>query len=93
MYHILLSFLKKFNILTNEQNGFRDNKSTEAACHSSIDNFQQALDKNLRVVVIFLDLTEARDVVNHDILLYRLGSYGVRGILNSWIISYLLQCT
>jgi len=93
MYHILLSFLKKLNILANEQNGFRDNKSTEAACHSSIDNIEQALDKNLHVVGIFLDLTEARDVVNHDILLFKLESYVVRGILNSWIISYLLQCT
>ena len=33
MYHRLLSFLKKFNILADEQNAFRDNKSTDTACH------------------------------------------------------------
>ena len=31
MYDRLLSFLKKFNILTDEQNGFRNKKSTETA--------------------------------------------------------------
>jgi len=34
MYHRLLSFLKKFNILADEQNGYWDNKSTETACHT-----------------------------------------------------------
>ena len=76
--HFVILSKKKFNILSNEQNGFRDNKPTEAACQSFIDNIQQALDKNLHVVVIFLDLTKARDVINHDILLYKLESCGVR---------------
>jgi len=51
------------------------------------------LDKNLHVVGIFLDLTEVRDVINHDSLLYELESCGVRGILNSWFIAYSLQRT
>jgi hypothetical protein len=50
MYHTLLSFLKKFNILGDGQNGFRDNKSNEVACHTSIENTEQALDKNVPVV-------------------------------------------
>ena len=33
IYHRLLSYLQKFRILADEQNGFRDNKSTETACH------------------------------------------------------------
>lgn len=45
------------------------------------------------MVGIFLDLTKVYDVINHDILLYKLESYGVRGILNSWLKYYLLQCT
>ena len=56
MYNRLLSLLKKFNILTDEQNGFRNNKSTETACHTFIENIQQALDNNLHVVRIFLIL-------------------------------------
>jgi len=44
-------------------------KSTETACHTFIENIQQALDNNLQVAGIFLDLTKAYDVINHDILL------------------------
>jgi retron-type reverse transcriptase len=93
MYNRLLSFLNTFNILTDEQNGFRNNKSTETACHTFIENIQQALDNNLHAVGIFLDFTKAYDVINHSILLYKLESYGVRGIMNSWFKSYLSECT
>jgi len=57
-------------------------KSTETACHTCIENIQQALDNNLHVVRIFLDPIKAYDVINCDILLYKLEPYGVRGILN-----------
>ena len=36
MYHRLLIFLKKFNVSAGEHIGFRDNKSTETACHTYI---------------------------------------------------------
>jgi len=93
MYNRLLSFLKKFNILTEEQNGFRNNKSTETACYTFIENIQQALDNNLHAVGIFFDLTKAYDVINHNILLHKLESYGVRGIINTWFKSYLSERT
>jgi hypothetical protein len=45
------------------------------------------------VVGIFLDHTKVYDNTNHDILLYKLESYGVSGILNLWLKSYLPQRT
>jgi len=93
MYNRLYSFLNKFNILSDKQNGFRNNKSTTTACHTLIENIQQALDCNLHVVGIFLDFTKAFDVINHNILLYKLEKYGIRGILNSWFESYLSERT
>jgi len=90
MCHRLI-FLKKFNISAGEHVGFRDNKCTETACHTFIENIRQLLDTNLHVVGIFLNVFKAYDVINHDSLLYRLESYGVKGNLNLWYKSYMFQ--
>jgi hypothetical protein len=93
MYHRLFFCLKKFNISVSEHIGFWDNKSIETACHTFIENIQLALDTNLHVVGIFLNLFKGYDVINRDILIYRLESYCVRSNLNLWFKSYMLQRT
>jgi hypothetical protein len=70
-------FLKKHNALTNVQHGFMENKSTETARHSFIQSVQEALERHLHVVGIFLDMSKAYDVINHNMLLDKLDSYGV----------------
>jgi hypothetical protein len=93
MYNRLLSFLKKHNALTNVQHGFMENKSTETASHSFIVCVQEALDRHLHVVGIFLDLSKAYDVINHNMILDKFDSYGVRGSANMWFKSYLTNRT
>jgi hypothetical protein len=61
MYNRLLLFLKKHNILTSEQ------QSTETASHSFIQSIQEALDKPLYAVGIFIDLSKAYNVINQKI--------------------------
>jgi len=50
---------------------------------------QEALDKQVHIIGIFIDLKKAYDVLNHKLLLEKLPSYGMRGITNSWFRSYL----
>jgi hypothetical protein len=70
MYCSLIWFLKKHNILTSEQRGFMESKSTETASHSFLQSVQESLDKHLHAVGIFLELSKAYDVINHNRLYY-----------------------
>ena len=89
MYNRLLSFLKKHKILSSEQHGFIESKSTETASHSFIQSVQEALDQHLHAVGIVLNLSKAYNVVNHTRLLAKLDSYGIRSSVNKWFQSYL----
>jgi hypothetical protein len=54
---------------------------------------QEGLDRHLRAVGIFLDLSKAYDVINHNRLLDKLDSRGIRGSVNKQFQSYLTNRT
>ena len=41
------------------------------------------------VIGMYFDLQKAFDTVNHNILLYKLNNYGVRGVVFDWFRNYL----
>jgi hypothetical protein len=51
------------------------------------------VDKGEACIGLFLDLTKAFDMVNHDILLQKLEFYGIRGVAYQWFVSYLTNRT
>ena len=59
-------------IFSEPQNGFRKGKSLDTAVQSFIERIQEALDKRVHTIGIFLDLTKAYDVMNHKLLLEKL---------------------
>lgn len=85
----VIDFLEKNNLLSENQFGFRKNKSTEHAVLSLTSNIMQNIDRNEFTIGVFIDLTKAFDTVPHDILLKKLESIGIRGLPNKWFASYL----
>ena len=65
--------------------------STIHALMGITEDIKQALDNNQIVCGIFIDLQKAFDTVN-EILLNKLHHYGIRGVANDWIRSYLTNC-
>jgi len=82
MHDRLLLFLKRHNILTTEQHRFIESKFTETGSHSFIHSVQEALERHLHTVGIFLYLSKAYDVINHNRLVDKLNSYGIRVSVN-----------
>ena len=71
------------------QFGFRKGYSTEQAILEITDLLKKAMDKKLVTCGLFLDFSKAFDTINHDILLSKLYSYGIRGNPLRWFESYL----
>jgi hypothetical protein len=53
------------------------------------DVYNKTLDNKEVCVGLFLDLSKALDMVNHNILLKKLDTYGIRRIAHQWVASYL----
>ena len=91
MCNRLISFVVKNKVFLEAQNGFGEKKSTETASQLFIESIQEALDKGVHAIGLFFDLSRAYDVINNDLLLDKLNSYGIRGKTYSWFKSYLTQ--
>ena len=84
-------FLNKHNILSENQYGFRKNRSTSLALIELVEHLTQSLDEHKHTIGVFIDLKKAFDTIDHKILLEKLYHYGFRGVSNDWIKSYLGQ--
>ena len=89
IYKRLYMFLINNKILIPNQYGFRKNHSTDYALINLCDKIVNALSNKEHMIGIFLDLSKAFDTINHQILLYKLKTYGIRGIAYSWFENYL----
>ena len=85
----LTSYLNDLNLFNEQQHGFRGGRS----CLSQlIEHHQQVIaimEKQGNADVVYLDFAKAFDKVDYGILLHKLKSLGISGLLLKWLHSFL----
>ena len=72
MYNSLVSYFDKYNILYQNQFGFRQGHSSHHALITMVNKITQSLDSEDMMIGILLDLKKAFDTVNHHFLFKKL---------------------
>ena len=89
LYDHVMSFVLKYNLLSECQHGFRPTKSTETATSYFLNHIYTELDQGTYIVSIFFDLSKAFDSLDKNIFSQKIENIGIRGCLLSCINSYM----
>ena len=84
-----MNFLNSHNLLYVRQYGFKKNTFTSMAIMELVENITNAMDNGKFTIGFFIDLKKAFDTVDYSILVTTLDHYGIRGVANKWLSSYL----
>lgn len=87
--HRLLNHLQQNKLLTDKQHGFLKGRSTATALIQMIEYIIDRLEEGCTAACLFLDFSKAFDCLNHDQLLRKLESLGIRRKTQNWFRSYL----
>ena len=89
MNNRLYKFLVENNILYQKQFGFQNLHSTDHAILQLMNQLTDAFSQEKYNLGIFIDLSNAFDTVNHNILLKKLKASGIQSENPKWFRSYL----
>lgn len=85
----IICFFNKHKLFNKNQHGFLSGKGVDTALYEFLTSVINTLEQGDYACGIFLDLSKAFDSIDHDILLVKLESYGIRGTPLKWFKSYL----
>ena len=87
----LFEFLTASNLLSKNQLAYRKLHSTITSLLNITDSWYSNVDRENVNRSLFLDLKEAFDAIDHDILLAKLQRYGICQKELAWFTSYLAE--
>ena len=88
IHNRMIDYLDKHHIISKSQFGFRKNMGTENAFIDYIDRILKGLKNKHFIISIFLDLSKAFDVMDHDILRIKLDHYGSKGTFLTFLMDF-----
>ena len=93
LYDQMCDYLKKQNILSERQFGFRQFHSTTTTILDCTNEWYINMDRGLYNIVVLLDLKKAFDTVNHDIIFRKFERYGFGNKALDLLSNYLTNRT
>lgn len=85
----LIKHFQEKNILNKRQVGYESNIGTNEAIEALIEDVTTNLNEKRKVAGLFLDLSSAFDMADHQILTNKLHHYGIKGKILKLLESYL----
>jgi hypothetical protein len=85
MHKRLLSFLNIYSIINIKQHGFCKGKSMNTAISEFIERAYKWMDESEISIGVFLDLSNMFDLVDHDILPWKMAGMVIRGVTQKWL--------
>jgi hypothetical protein len=82
-------YIEDFNLLVNNQHGFRKNRNTSSAISRLVKQLYRNFDDRIVTHGVFLDFSKAFDTVNHSIIIEKLKFYGFSKPACSFLQCYL----
>src|SRR6218665_3770048 len=82
-------FVEENNLLSNNQSGFRKNRSTIDQILKLHDNILKKLKNKENVLAVFIDFDRAYDMLHVPTLLKKLLNVGITGKTYNWIGNFL----
>jgi hypothetical protein len=89
----IMKHLDENGLISNNQYGFRNKRSTCLQLLKVLDDWTEMLDEGLPFDVVYLDFKKAFDTVPHQRLIRKLKAYGIKQPLVLWIEDFLSSRT
>ena len=89
MYNRVYNYLNDNNLLFRKQFGFRKGHFTDHTLIKLIDSIYDSFNENKYTLGVFIDLSKGFDTIDHNFLIDKLNSYGIKNNSLKWCSGYL----